>query len=129
MLNDAQSEYWFYIAQHDIDDALILIEHHGHADIIIYHLHQAVEKYLKGRILQAGVEFPYTHDLERLFLVLIEIVPKYAEIKKSIIKLHSYNKWLRYPKSDELKNHDLMRAKEDFDIIMKELREEPNEKL
>ena len=47
MLNDKTSEYWFMISTHDSESANSLLAINGHADIIIYHFHQAVEKNIK----------------------------------------------------------------------------------
>ncbi len=44
----AQSEEWFERGKRDIETARLLFEHKGYADVIAYHIHQAIEKYLKG---------------------------------------------------------------------------------
>jgi hypothetical protein len=38
-------------------------------DIVCFHLQQCVEKYLKGRLEEAGLAIPKIHDLERLLPV------------------------------------------------------------
>ena len=35
---------WLNLAAHDTDTVKLLIKEKGHADIIIYHVHQAIEK-------------------------------------------------------------------------------------
>lgn len=90
LLNDNSYKYWFNLADHDIEASLILIKENGHPEIIIYHLHQAIEKILKGLILKEGEKFPYIHDLERLFKILIEKNINYSGIVENIILLQSF---------------------------------------
>ena len=84
-------------------------------------MHQAVEKLLKGHILQHNAEFPYIHDLERLFKTLIDKDTKHAPIIDAIISLQSFYKDLRYPQSDMLQQSDLAIAKQSYDTIIAQL--------
>jgi len=115
MVNDKNPNYWFEIAHHDIDTANLLIKEKGYPDIIIYHLHQAIEKILKGLILKENAVFPYIHDLERLYKILISKNKKYKEIEETIITIQSFYTELRYPQSDLLNHDDLIEAKHAFD--------------
>ena len=121
MFSDNTPQYWHLIATHDIESVRQLIDSQGFPDIIIYHMHQAIEKLLKGHIIKNTVDVPRIHDLERLYSILVAKVPQYSEIKKSIYNLHSFYGDFRYPKSDLLNEKDLSLALTDYNIILKEL--------
>ena len=57
---------WFERANHDLDAARILIKENVHFDVVLFHIHQAVEKYLKGYLIHKGWELKKIHDLETL---------------------------------------------------------------
>jgi HEPN domain-containing protein len=66
-------------------------------DIVCFHLQQCVEKYLKGRLEEAGLPFPRTHDLERLLDVAITVEPMWATLRAAIAALTDYAVEARYP--------------------------------
>ncbi|MDQ6975481.1 MAG: HEPN domain-containing protein [Mariprofundaceae bacterium] len=69
-------------------------------EIIAFHAQQAVEKALKGFLLNRGAGFPKTHDLGRL-LDLVEIFePELADLEE-IINLTPYAIEARYPESTD----------------------------
>ena len=117
MLNDKTPEYWFTLSQHDSESAESLLSINGHADIIIYHFHQAVEKLLKGYCIKEAISFPYIHDLERLYSLLSENKPCYIGVDEQIIILNSFSNQLRYPESDFLSSLDAQDAKKLFQQI------------
>ena len=43
-MNEIDVKEWQTLAGHDADTAALLIKEKGHADIIIYHVNQAIEK-------------------------------------------------------------------------------------
>ncbi|MFC1616703.1 HEPN domain-containing protein [Candidatus Margulisiibacteriota bacterium] len=114
MINDKSPEYWFQLAQHDKETTDLLIKKNGYPDIIIYHLHQAIEKILKGLILKENMNFPYIHDLERLYKILSAKNTEYKGLEEFIIILQSFYKDLRYPQSEFLTEEDLIEAKKAF---------------
>jgi len=57
---------WFQKGDNDLRTLKLLLEAEGPFDNACFHAQQAVEKYLKGVMLLAGVVFPFTHDLEEL---------------------------------------------------------------
>ena len=121
LLNDKTPEYWNLLASHDIDTVKILLKQRGHPEIIIYHMHQAVEKLLKGQIIKVGVIFPYIHNIERLYKILVEKDISLQGLEKEIILLQSYFIETRYPQADLLNKKDLKKAKSIFDIIITKL--------
>jgi len=44
-------------------------------DAACFHAQQAVEKYFKARLCEAGVAFPKTHDLVALLKLLLPLEP------------------------------------------------------
>lgn len=57
---------WFKKAEHDLMAAKILFNDGGFMDTIGYHLHQTIEKYLKGFLLFYKQKYPITHNLIKL---------------------------------------------------------------
>jgi len=44
-------------------------------EAVVFHSQQAVEKYLKGLLVRHQVEFPKTHDIERILGLLRSVEP------------------------------------------------------
>ena len=44
-MSAADCQEWITLANHDAETVDLLIKQKGHADIIIYHIHQAIENY------------------------------------------------------------------------------------
>ncbi|HUT04931.1 MAG TPA: HEPN domain-containing protein [bacterium] len=49
-----QAEEWFERGRHDIETAQLIYEQYGYTDSIVYHIQQAIEKYLKGYLVLRG---------------------------------------------------------------------------
>ncbi len=118
MLNDSDHKYWKMIAEHDIDTVDLLLKENGHIDVTIYHMHQAVEKTLKGLIVKNGKEIPFIHDLKRLYAILRQIDGAFPDIEEAIINLQNFYKDLRYPMSDMLSDDDIKEANICYQEIM-----------
>lgn len=50
-------------------------------DSVCYHCQQCAEKYLKGRLVEAGTAFPYTHDLERILQLALVHEPLWSALQ------------------------------------------------
>ncbi len=61
-----QAEEWFERGRHDMETALLIYEQDGYTDSIVYHIQQAIEKYLKGYLVLRGRKPPKTHELDAL---------------------------------------------------------------
>ena len=57
---------WFSRAFKDFEEARFLFNHNRPLEYIALFLHQAVEKYLKGFLINNGWELEKTHDLIKL---------------------------------------------------------------
>src|SRR5438874_8218026 len=66
-------------------------------DIVCFHLQQCVEKYLKARLEEGGLEFPRTHDLERLLDLAVELEPLWSSLRPAMATITDYAVETRYP--------------------------------
>ncbi|MEM1965720.1 MAG: HEPN domain-containing protein [Candidatus Caldarchaeum sp.] len=57
----------------------------GDYDMVVFSLEQSLKLFLKAKLLENGVEFPKTHTLRRLFILLGECLDKRA-FSKSLQK-------------------------------------------
>jgi len=57
---------WFSKAEKDFEEAKFLFNHNRPLEHVALFLHQAVEKYLKGFLINNGWELEKTHDLVKL---------------------------------------------------------------
>jgi len=48
---------------------------------------QCVEKYMKARLTEAGIEFPKTHDLTLLLNLALAVEPGWAKVSRELIAL------------------------------------------
>ncbi|GEM_PF-1263248 len=118
MQSDNTPQYWKNISTHDIDTVELLLRDNGHIDIIIYHMHQAIEKILKGLIIAQGEDILFIHDLKRLYAILCSVNQKFIGLEEKIINLQIFYKDLRYPISDSLDDSDLDSAKDSYESIL-----------
>lgn len=65
-MTDTVAEEWFQRGSRDLAVAKLLIDEEEYLDAAIFHIHQAVEKYLKGFLISHKWELKKVHDLEFL---------------------------------------------------------------
>lgn len=68
-------------------------------DPICFHAQQCAEKYLKGRLTEAKVAFPKTHDLGELLKLVLPIEPLWSGHKNELDSLNHWSVTPRYPGS------------------------------
>ena len=88
---------WFERGNHDLDVARILIRKDLYSDVALFHIHQAVEKYLKGYLIHNGWELKKIHDLESLVTEASGFDPKFQKYLDFGRKLSGYYYEERYP--------------------------------
>jgi len=66
-------------------------------DGICFHAQQCVEKYVKARLCEAGVEFAKTHDLVALLEAVLEWEPQWEQYREDLAYLTDYAVSYRYP--------------------------------
>ncbi len=67
------------------------------ADAACFHCQQCVEKYLKARLLEAGITFPRTHELLRLLKGCVQVEPLWSAYAKMVDRMSNYAVDFRYP--------------------------------
>jgi HEPN domain-containing protein len=66
-------------------------------DAACFHCQQCVEKYLKARLLEAGITFSRTHDLLQLLSACMPVEPLWAAYAKVVDGITDYAVDFRYP--------------------------------
>ncbi|MFW9987258.1 MAG: HEPN domain-containing protein [Candidatus Odinarchaeota archaeon] len=74
-------EEWLERGKRDLETAKLLFKSSNYFDIILFHIHQAVEKYIKGFLISHGWVLKKIHDLE----VLITEAIKYDDFFKEYL--------------------------------------------
>jgi len=59
-------EEWLERGKHDLEVARFLLIKEEYSDVVLFHIHQAVEKYLKGFLISRDWKLKKIHDLELL---------------------------------------------------------------
>lgn len=90
---------WVEKAEQDYQTILILSRQRKKflPDVICYHAHQCIEKYLKGFLAAQGIKIPKTHNLIFLMEQLVKSYPELELIKDALRDLNQYAVELRYP--------------------------------
>ena len=66
-------------------------------DAVCFHAQQCAEKYLKARLVEAGMPFPKVHDLTALLRLVLPMEPSWVFLEKSLDLLTSMGVEVRYP--------------------------------
>jgi HEPN domain-containing protein len=66
-------------------------------NIVCFHVQQAIEKYLKARLEEAGLSVPKTHDLLHLLNLAVAMEPLWSAYHGAFSLLVSYAVQTRYP--------------------------------
>jgi HEPN domain-containing protein len=66
-------------------------------DAACFFCQQCVEKYLKARLIEAGVVFPRTHDLLQLLNLCATVEPLWLAYAKAVDAMSDYAVDFRYP--------------------------------
>ena len=90
-------------------------------DSVCFHCQQCIEKYLKARLEEAGVNFPKTHDLIKLLGLVITVEPQWVALHPLIATLNPYAVGYRYPGLTATKD-DAMAAIKDCKEVRRVIR-------
>ena len=88
---------WLAKADVDLSAASALHSAGDLTDVVAFHAQQVVEKALKAFLVWHQIEFPKTHDIERLLELCASIDPEAAEVLASAAELTPYGVEYRYP--------------------------------
>lgn len=112
---------WLERGKRDLETVKILLAKVDYFDIILFHIHQAVEKYLKGYLIYNGWTLKKIHDLELLITEAIKfdtIFQKYLDFGRKLTAFYFEERYPPGPKSsyseDEVK--DLLKKAEEIII-------------
>jgi len=116
-------QMWMEYALQDMKLAEISYRQTKFFPYVIFHCHEAVEKYLKGLIRMQGNDFPYVHLLD-LLSDAVQVSPDDQLSLSNIgIALDELFRYSRYPGNDEFTEDQaievLKKAKEAEKIILK----------
>lgn len=81
---------------HDVLAARALFQATITPDIICFHCHQAIEKYIKAILANHGQLFPRSHDLEVLVDLITPIIPTVDHFPESLFLMTQYAVSARY---------------------------------
>jgi HEPN domain-containing protein len=92
---------WLEKGDHDFDEAKLSFQHGGWTDIICFHCHQAVEKYLKGFLVSRGCDITAKkykiHNLRILLKMCGELENSLKSLEADCGNLNQYYIEPRYP--------------------------------
>lgn len=119
----ADTREWVRYAEEDFRVASSLMRQRKScpANSIGFHCQQCVEKYFKGRLVEAGRSFPRTHDPEGLLNLLVPVEPLLVAFQPVLGSLTAYAVQFRYP-GHVATRQDAKDALKDCRAIRKEVR-------
>jgi HEPN domain-containing protein len=91
------AQEWFAKADHDFENAKIILKNHGYYDTIAFLFQQTIEKYLKGYLLYHGWTLKKIHDLEELLTEAIKIDKDFQKFLPDCQRITQYYIESRYP--------------------------------
>jgi len=83
-------------AQSDLDAAHACLAAERALDTVCFHAQQAAEKALKAYLTAGGVEYPFSHNLEKLVEICASVDASFGDIKSLGAGLTPYAVELRY---------------------------------
>jgi HEPN domain-containing protein len=90
-------EEWIERGEHDLEAARLLLDREAHSDIVLFHIHQAIEKCLKGFLIQYGWKLRKIHDLETLITEAVDFDNAFREYLDMARELTAFYYTERYP--------------------------------
>ena len=86
-------------AEDDLKMAQIGLQLEAALETVCFHLQQAAEKFLKAALVTRDVDYPFTHDLERLLRLATEEFPALAPFQGRLTGFSRYAVDMRYDAS------------------------------
>ena len=97
-IRDEFVRQWLLKAEEDFNAAKSLITHGvSFLSTVCFHSQQAAEKYLKAFLTYHQIEFPKTHDIDKLLDLVTPTDSKLSESLRDVIVLTNYGVDARYP--------------------------------
>ena len=129
-MNASEAARWMAFARSDLDASYTLLRDPDHYPRqVCFFAQQAAEKALKAILVLLEMQYPFTHDLDRLR----EMVPVGWRVKTAYPKLYSLSIWAvetRYPgDAPDVMEADAKQALETAEGIYKIIEEDLSEQL
>ena len=107
----AETKEWVAKGEGDFHDVLrgIRARRYPNYDSVCFHAQQCIEKYLKARLVEAGVSYPKTHDLSKILDITKPLEPLWETWRPDLNLLTSLAVECRYPGESAIKE-DARRA-------------------
>lgn len=102
MVDTIKYNEWIEIAKKDLKGAKILYEYEGDYGLVLFHLQQAVEKYLKGYLILKTGLLQEGHSLIKLCKKASSYNNGFRRFVKDCAFLNGYYIETRYPAEDPL---------------------------
>ena len=77
-------------------------------DSICFHATQAVEKFIKGFIIENNQKVKKSHDLGYLLNEAVKIDSKFNDIQDDCETLNNYTAWVRYSSHSPIEQHEFI---------------------
>jgi HEPN domain-containing protein len=111
---------WIAKADLDFETVVRLMAEERFRDIVAFHAQQSAEKYLKALLARYQIEFPKTHVIKRLLILLEPVNPTVVDTIEDANWLTPFGADIRYPgdrpdtmPGDEVRTHDLAKPVQD----------------
>jgi len=94
-----QTREWIKKAENDFKVATQILRRRKDVvpDAACFFCQQCVEKYLKARLIEAGISFPRTHDLLLVLKLCARIEPLWLSFENTVDDLADFAVDFRYP--------------------------------
>lgn len=102
MVDTVKYKEWFNMADKDLRGAEILYQHEGDYGLVLFHLQQGVEKYLKGYLIYKTGILQEGHSLIKLCKKAMAYDKQFREYMRDCAFLNGYYIETRYPAEDPL---------------------------
>lgn len=102
MVDTLKHKEWFVIGEKDLKGAKILYEYDGDYGLVLFHLQQAVEKYLKGYLICRTGLLQEGHSLIKLCKKASVYNSDFRKFLRDCAFLNGYYIETRYPAEDPL---------------------------
>ena len=104
---------WFKKAENDLSTIKNnLKSSNPPTDAICFHAQQAIEKYIKGALINYEIHFSKTHDLVNLMTSIVKHFPELSSYEEDLEEISHYGVEIRYP--DSFYEPTLMEAKKAY---------------
>lgn len=97
MKDSREYKNWFKKGDEDFEVAKLLFRESDFMDTVGFHLHQVIEKYLKGFLLFYKQDYPLIHELTKLLRLCAKFDNDILDYKDECKRLNAYFIASKYP--------------------------------